>query len=108
MLGVSVRTVQSMTSRGLIPGAAKIGGTFTYDVGKLRRFIAVEEAKCLRTISTKEMASGGCEPRSGAVNIERAYERAMSKARGGSGTPALRKFDPPVGAARGGAHGVRQ
>lgn len=38
ILGVEVRTVQALASRGQIPGAAKIGGTWTFDEKALRKF----------------------------------------------------------------------
>lgn len=37
MLGISPRTVQSMVARGALPGAAKIGGTWSFDKAKITK-----------------------------------------------------------------------
>ncbi len=55
--GLSKRTVQAMASRGQIPGAAKLGSTWTFDKLKLARWIKNREAAC-RTISTREAGYG--------------------------------------------------
>jgi hypothetical protein len=36
--GLTVRTVQALALRGEIPGAAKLGGSWTFDVKALKRF----------------------------------------------------------------------
>src|SRR6185503_10830537 len=77
MLGVSRRTVQSMTARGMLPGAAKIGGILTFDRAKLTRYLEGEEARCRRKISTSEGRSGGCAVPPMASSTERAYEQAI-------------------------------
>lgn len=38
ILGVELRTVQALAARGELPGAAKIGGLWTFDESALRRF----------------------------------------------------------------------
>lgn len=38
ILGVELRTVQALAARGELPGAAKIGGLWTFDVKILNRF----------------------------------------------------------------------
>jgi hypothetical protein len=43
ILGVSQRSVQSLAIRGEIPGAARIGGVWTFDSGKLAAFITQRE-----------------------------------------------------------------
>ena len=83
ILGVSQRTVQSMVARGLLPGAAKIGGILTFDRAKLSRYLEGEEARCRMSISTSEARSGGCAPPPTASSSEKAYEQAMQKLRGG-------------------------
>ena len=90
MLGVAPRTVQSMTARGLLPGAAKIGGILTFDSGKLRRYLEGEEARC-RRISINAGRSGGCEPPWPAEKSENRYIAAMSRLLGKDGTSASRK-----------------
>jgi len=39
MLGIKLRKLQAMSQRGEIPGAAKIGRQWTYDLAKLERHI---------------------------------------------------------------------
>lgn len=91
MLGLTARGVQAMAAKGQLPGAAKIGKVWTFDKDKLRRFIEAKEAECASQIFTKGKASIGCAPRSTASCIEKAYEQAMSKLRGGPATRGLRR-----------------
>ena len=46
ILGLGNRKVQVMSQRGEIPGAAKMGRQWTYDLAKLRRFVAQQERTC--------------------------------------------------------------
>ena len=82
MLGISKRTVQAMVGRGLLPGAAKIGGILTFDSSKLRRYLDGEEARCRTSISTSEAKSFGCAVPPTESSIELAYAHAISKLRG--------------------------
>ena len=43
ILGLPLRTVQDQSARGEIPGAAKIGGRWTYDIETLRRHVKQRE-----------------------------------------------------------------
>ncbi|MEN6538746.1 MAG: GIY-YIG nuclease family protein, partial [Mizugakiibacter sp.] len=46
ILGVEVRTVQALAARGEVPGAAKIGGLWTFDESALRSFrLELDELK---------------------------------------------------------------
>ncbi len=72
-----------MAARGELPGAAKIGQVWTFDPDKLRRFIEAKEAECAGANYSRARAPIGCAPPPGASNIEKAYERAMLKLRGG-------------------------
>jgi hypothetical protein len=45
MLGLSARAVQALAARGDIPGAAKIGRRWTFDLDTLRRFIKNKESE---------------------------------------------------------------
>jgi excisionase family DNA binding protein len=49
ILGVSQRTVQSLAIAGELPGAARIGGTWTFDAEKLTAFLKQRErdAECV-------------------------------------------------------------
>lgn len=55
--GLARRTIQAMAARGQIPGAAKLGSTWTFDKLKLARWIKSREAAC-RATSTSETAFG--------------------------------------------------
>ena len=43
ILGVSQRSVQELALRGALPGAARIGGVWTFDTGRLAAFITQRE-----------------------------------------------------------------
>lgn len=43
IIGLPIRTVQAMAARGEIPGAAKFGRRWTFDLKKLRQMIKVRE-----------------------------------------------------------------
>jgi hypothetical protein len=43
ILGLKPRKLQGMSQRGEIPGAAKIGRQWTYDVAKLRHYVELQE-----------------------------------------------------------------
>ncbi|MBS4017466.1 MAG: helix-turn-helix domain-containing protein [Dechloromonas sp.] len=107
MLGISHRGVQALAARGDLPGAAKIGTLWTFDPAKLRRFISEREAECLRKTSINAAESGGCAPPSGASNIEKAYERAMSKLRGDCAIRRSRRSRRRAGAGSVEDHGSR-
>jgi predicted DNA-binding transcriptional regulator AlpA len=48
--GLKRRTLQSLAQRGHIPGAGKLGATWTFDRTRLRQWIAAQErAACHRT-----------------------------------------------------------
>jgi hypothetical protein len=91
MLGLTARGVQSMASRGDLPGAAKIGKVWTFDPAKLRRFIEAKESECPRKISTKEKASGGFRQKSTGSDTGKAFARAMSKLLGDGETRASKR-----------------
>lgn len=44
--GLAKRTIQKMAQRGDIPGAAKLGSTWTFDRVKLARWIRNKEREC--------------------------------------------------------------
>ena len=55
--GLAKRTIQKMAQRGEIPGAAKLGSTWTFDRIKLARWIRNKERECQIT-SINETAYG--------------------------------------------------
>lgn len=83
ILGVEPRTVQALALRGELPDAARIGGVWTFSEAALRNYIR-ERTSCRkdqRRQSTHTGATGRYGPGSplADVNIERAYELAMSR-----------------------------
>ena len=85
ILGVETRTVQALAARGELPGAAKIGGLWTFDEAALRNWIRE------RTICPKDRlprnSHTGAETRYGrdlplqVANSVKASERALQKLR---------------------------
>ncbi|EHL97188.1 hypothetical protein HMPREF9946_04396 [Acetobacteraceae bacterium AT-5844] len=72
---LSVRKVQERAAAGQIPGAAKLGGVWTFDPIKVREWIAAEERKAWRGrlaghTSAMKLTGGG--PRSPASDIDAA------------------------------------
>ncbi len=98
--GLSLRTVQSLAAQGKIPGAAKLGGRWTFDLVKLRKWIADEEAAvveraiwrpgieglnaaCERALGIRSGTSWASPSRAGGVSpeasIDEAYERVLAQ-----------------------------
>ena len=69
ILGLKVRKIQAMSQQGEIPGAAKIGMQWTYDLAKLRSFIRQQEQAT--TCQRKEI------PRSGATGAVKFFGAAL-------------------------------
>ena len=57
ILGVEVRTVQALAARGEVPGAAKIGGLWTFDESALRSWIK-ERTQCPKNLRPLNTAIG--------------------------------------------------
>ena len=75
--GLPKRTLQDKASAGLIPGARKVFGRWTFDIAALKR---LGSRPCQRAY-TRETASTGRVSRSKASNIEKAYELVLSRSR---------------------------
>jgi hypothetical protein len=75
--GLDIRTLQEKAAAGLIPGAEKPFGRWTFDVAATRR---LKGTPCPRA-STRETAYSGRVSRSGGSNIARAYELVLSQSR---------------------------
>jgi Helix-turn-helix domain len=60
ILGVKSRKLQAMAQRGEIPGAAKLGRQWTFDLAKLRRFVEQQEqeAACRGSAKPRPDATG--------------------------------------------------
>lgn len=86
LTSIKRRTVQDMAAAGTIPGAAKLGGLWTFDPDKLARWIAQRERQACRQISTYAAPPIGAGSKSPDANTDQAYERLMrAKRLGGSG-----------------------
>jgi hypothetical protein len=48
ILGIPRRTVQQLAKRGKLPGAAKFGRRWTFDIAKLRRLVRDQERRAWR------------------------------------------------------------
>ena len=84
--GLSLRTVQALALRGEIPGAAKLGGSWTFDEAALRNWIKerIQWPKDQKPLNTP---IGGAAPYGRGspladVNIEKAFAQARSRLRG--------------------------
>jgi hypothetical protein len=68
ILGIRPRKLQAMSQRGEIPGAAKIGRQWTYDLVKLRGFVSQQEQACHQgTARPRPVATGGEIPSGAAL-----------------------------------------
>ncbi len=76
--GLGQRQMQAMSARGEIPGAAKLGGTWTYDIRKLRQWVKEKETETCRAISTGAGTSGGRESKYEGATLDEAYELLLS------------------------------
>lgn len=76
---LSVRKVQELAIAGKLPGAAKLGGVWTFDPLRLRAWIREREDACHGNpeISISVAQHGGAASRSPAASIEAAYERLI-------------------------------
>jgi hypothetical protein len=76
MLGVSQRSVQTLALRGELPGAARIGGVWTFDAGKLSAFLDQRERDAADVARTCDIPRKRIPPRS---QTSAAYERLMAQ-----------------------------
>ncbi|HXT81402.1 MAG TPA: helix-turn-helix domain-containing protein [Acetobacteraceae bacterium] len=96
LTSIGRRAVQDMAAAGKIPGAAKLGGLWTFDPDKLSRWITQRERQACRSISTYAAPSIGAGSKSPDANTDQAYERLMrakrlaGSGRGGSNSNAHR------------------
>lgn len=79
--GVDPRTLQEKASQGLIPGARKVFGRWTYDVAILTRLGKEPCPKISRKDSTDGATFSGRVSRSKASSTARAYELVLSQSR---------------------------
>ncbi len=76
--GLGLRQMQAMSARGEIPGAAKLGRTWTYDIRKLRQWVKEKEAMTCQAISIGVGKSGGHESKFEGGTLDEAYEQLLS------------------------------
>ncbi len=76
--GLKLRQLQAMSARGAIPGAAKLGRTWTYDVRKLRAWVRERETATCQAIFIGAGISGGRESKFEGGTFDEAYERLLS------------------------------
>jgi hypothetical protein len=58
ILGKEARTVRAMAGRGEIPGAAKIGGTWTFNLDRLRDYVTSKEREIWQSARPQRAVSG--------------------------------------------------
>jgi hypothetical protein len=79
MLGVSQRTVQSLAITGELPGAARIGGVWTFDSEKLTAFVKLREHDAERVVVSFKAAKP--QPRPTQAKVSAAYAALMATRR---------------------------
>jgi hypothetical protein len=95
ILGLSGRTIQEMAQRGEIPGAAKFGRRWTFDVAKLRSMIAEKEQETWqRSYERRRPVATGAATRFGVVSASRGassagrFTQTIQRLRGKDSRPA--------------------
>ena len=82
ILGVSIRQVQNMAARGLLPSAAKIGSVWTFRRGAILDYRRQKEREACRqaenTISINARESGMGASVLVDETLDEAYERVLS------------------------------
>ena len=88
MTSLSLRQVQSMAAAGKIPGAAKLGGVWTFDPAQIAAWIRRQEQLCQQNFRRTAMpatASYGDVLRLPEESIDEAFEQLIhGKRRGAS------------------------
>ncbi len=79
--GLDARTLQEKAAAGLIPGARKVFGRWTYDATILVKLGRTPCQKNSRKGSTGGVTSSGRVSRSEGSNIVKAYELVLSQSR---------------------------
>ena len=85
--GLSIRTIQHLACGGKIPGAAMLGGRWTFDPEQLRRWIKNQEEEACQNAhrlpvtrtSTKSETLGISRSRSAASKYVKAYEQRIKR-----------------------------
>ena len=77
ILGVSQRSVQELALRGELPGAARIGGVWTFDAGRLAAFVSQRERDAERPVVSGRPPSPARLPTRAQTNV--AYARLKAE-----------------------------
>ena len=75
ILGVSQRSVQELALRGELPGAARIGGIWTFDADKLAAFVAQRERDAERPDARKRVKPARQQTQ---TQVDAAYQALMA------------------------------
>jgi hypothetical protein len=59
ILGKEARTVRALAAKGKIPGAAKIGGTYTFNLELLDTYVSSKEQELCQSARRRQVVSGG-------------------------------------------------
>lgn len=62
ILGKEDRTIRSLASQGKIPGAAKIGGAWTFNLDLLKSYVSSKEQEAWQGARPQRAVSGGTVP----------------------------------------------
>lgn len=86
ILGIRPRTVTELALLRKLPGAARIGGQWTFDLAKLRQYVADKEREACRNDEPQKAASGakacfGGAHRSAAATSNGRYAQTTRKLR---------------------------
>jgi hypothetical protein len=92
ILGLPERTVQSMAARGEIPGAAKLGRRWTFDIARLRTLVRNKERQTWVNAKHRPDAIGARAPsgaalRSTAATSDGRFTRLTRRLRARAGKP---------------------
>ncbi len=81
--GMSVRVLQERAARGLVPSAAKLGGTWSFNENTIRRWIRNQERETAKSqrIYIASARRGTAGSRLTESHIERAYEQLFTPKR---------------------------
>ena len=93
ILGAPTRTIQDLAARGEIPGAAKLGRCWTFDLEKLRRLVRQKERETWQYANRQPDVSGGAKFfgagfRFAGENSDGRFTRVTRRLRGGATKPA--------------------
>ena len=92
-LGLEARTVRRLAAAGGIPGAAKIGDAWTFDIAKLDAFVSEKEREtCQNGLKPQRAVTGGRIPsgvgfKPGAATTDGHFAQTIQKLRASVGKP---------------------